>query len=134
MSKVICSVLALGVVPNDKGNSILPRGKSALLSKTIQGVVRWLQQVVIYAHAIEGKKKDDVNLTPIIDEHLVQVPSCHIAIYDHWVRVWSTTEVHVPCIEGYRDMGPLYLDHRVGDGNVIYPSIMIFFLFFIFKF
>jgi hypothetical protein len=66
--------------------------------------------------------------------------SYHIAVYDRCVRMWSTAEVLVSCIEGYRDMGPLCLDHRANvdhranDDDVIYPSVMILFLSFIFKF
>jgi hypothetical protein len=41
--------------------------KSALAAETIQQVVRRLEQVVAYAHAVEGMEENDVCLTAIVD-------------------------------------------------------------------
>jgi hypothetical protein len=42
-------------------------GKSAIAAKVIQRVNRRLEQVVAYAHAVEGMEENDVCLTAIVD-------------------------------------------------------------------
>jgi hypothetical protein len=99
MSKVICSLLAFGVVPSDSGNSILPSGKVSFPPKS-RGVVCWLEQDVIYAHAVEGMHEYDVSLATVIDEDIVQVPPCDSTIYHQCVCMGRTVKVNVSCIEG----------------------------------
>jgi hypothetical protein len=41
--------------------------KSALAAEAIQRVVRKLEKVVAYAHAVEGVEENDVRLTAIVD-------------------------------------------------------------------
>jgi hypothetical protein len=79
--------------------------------EAVQGIVGWLGQAMIYAHAIEGVNEYDVDLTTIVNEDLVQVPSGDIAVYHQRICVGRATKINVPCVEGKRDMGPLFLDH-----------------------
>jgi hypothetical protein len=36
-------------------------------------------------------------------------------------------KVHVYCIKGDRDMGPLCLDYYTNDNDVVHPSVVILF-------
>jgi hypothetical protein len=67
ISKVTCSLRALGATPKERGNSILPTGKVPLPSKPYNGLSEGLEQAVAYAHAVEGMEENDVCLTAIID-------------------------------------------------------------------
>jgi hypothetical protein len=68
---------------------------------------------MVNTHRIEDMHKDDVDLTSIINENHVQVLSCYIIIYNQCIRKRGTEKVHVPCIEGKQDMGPLCLTTRL---------------------
>lgn len=57
----------------------------------------------------------------------MQFPTCYIAIYNQRVYVRRAVKVHIPRIKGEWDMGPLRLDYRTSDTNMVYPSVVIFF-------
>jgi hypothetical protein len=65
---------------------------------------------VAYAHAIEGVQENEVYLTTIIDEYLVQIPSCYSVVYHHSIDMGCTSEIDVSGIEGEWYMGPLCLN------------------------
>lgn len=67
----------------------------------------------------------DVGLAIIIHEGLANLPSCHIAADDHGVGVRGVTEVNIACVKCQGDVGPLHLDNRPVDGDMVNTSVVL---------
>jgi hypothetical protein len=59
--------LGIGCYTEGERQFYFADGKCALAAETIQRVVRRLEKVVAYAHAVEGMEENDVCLTAIVD-------------------------------------------------------------------
>jgi hypothetical protein len=70
MSKVTCSLHALGATPNDRG-ALFCRRESALAAETVEGIIRRLEEAIAYSHVIEGVQKYDISLTAVVGQHFV---------------------------------------------------------------
>jgi hypothetical protein len=65
MSKVTCSLRALGATLKDRGSSILLTGKVPLPLKLYSGLSEGLSK--LSAHAVEGVEEDDVRLAAVFN-------------------------------------------------------------------
>jgi hypothetical protein len=109
------------------------RAERFLFLRAIEGVVYWIEQVVAYAHTVEGIQENDVCMATIIDEYFVQIPPCDSTIYHQRVYMGCTAEVDISCIKGEWHVGPLRLDDRPDEGYMVYPSVVVFDLSFCFE-
>jgi hypothetical protein len=66
MSKVTCSLRALGATPKERGSFFADR-KGALAAEAIQWVVRRFEQAVADAHAVEGVEENDIRLAVVVN-------------------------------------------------------------------
>jgi hypothetical protein len=55
---------------------------------------------VVDAHLVEGILEDDVGLTPVVNEGLLELPAFHIATDDECVCMGHAAKVDDCCIEG----------------------------------
>jgi hypothetical protein len=83
-----------------------------------------------YAHAIECVQENDVYLTTIIHEYLMQIPSCYSAVYHHGIGMGCTMEIDVSYVEGEWYLGPLCLNDWPSESYMIDSSIVVFLLLF----
>ena len=63
--------------------------------------VRWLQEVAVYVHAVEGAREDDVCGASSVDHDFSDGPALNIGANDQCICMWEAEEVHVFFREGY---------------------------------
>jgi hypothetical protein len=67
MSKVTCSLRALGATSKERGSSILPTGKVPLPPKPYSGLSEGFKQAVADAHVVEGVEENDIRLAAVVN-------------------------------------------------------------------
>jgi hypothetical protein len=67
MSKVTCSLRALGATLKERGELYFTDRKGAVAGEAIQGVVRRFKQTVVDAHAVEGVEENDIRLAAVVN-------------------------------------------------------------------